>query len=212
MAEIAVREQGRSLHRRPPKVAIVQKDARNTQVWLEPAMSVFGKDENASTVAMARLANGLGLVSGDASLELLNQIIVATSGKAGASEDKVNASLAFIAELKPRDPIEAMLAVQMVGTNFLIGRFQERLCTGVETIPQLDANGGFLIKLLRTFAAQTEAWRRYRTGGEQRVSVTHQHVTVNAEQAAIAVGARGGQGAAKKIDEQPHAPHSQQSA
>lgn len=34
---------------------------------------------------------------------------------------------------------------------------------------------------------QMEALKRYRTGGEQRVSVTLQHVTVNADKAAVAV-------------------------
>src|SRR5690606_16085136 len=84
LAEIATRERSQSFHGKPPKVAIVQTDARNAQVWIEPATKALGKDETASTVAMARLANGLGLASDDASLEPLNQVIVATSSKSGA--------------------------------------------------------------------------------------------------------------------------------
>ena len=47
----------------------------------------------------------------------------------------------------------------------------------VENIPQQDAAERAFNKLARTFAVQMEALRRYRTGGEQRVTV--QHVTVN---------------------------------
>jgi hypothetical protein len=48
----------------------------------------------------------------------------------------------------------------------------------VETIPQQDSASNMLNKLARTFAAQLEALKRYRSSGEQRVRVTHQHVNV----------------------------------
>jgi hypothetical protein len=65
------------------------------------------------------------------------------------------------------------------------------------------------VKLLRTYTAQIEALKRYRSAGEQRVVV--QHVTVTAEQAAVQVNggvdpAPEGRGAASKPEEQPHAP------
>ena len=47
----------------------------------------------------------------------------------------------------------------------------------VENIPQQDSAERTFNKLARTFAAQVEALKRYRTGGEQRVIV--QHVNVN---------------------------------
>ena len=56
------------------------------------------------------------------------------------------------------------------------GTFAYRLAR-VETIPQQDSAGRAFNKLARTFAAQVEAFKRYRTGGQQKVTV--EHVTVN---------------------------------
>jgi len=47
----------------------------------------------------------------------------------------------------------------------------------VEDIPQQDSAERAFNKLTRTFATQMEALKRYRTGGEQKVTV--QHVSVS---------------------------------
>ncbi len=47
----------------------------------------------------------------------------------------------------------------------------------VDNIPQQDSAERAFNKLARTFSAQVEALKRYRTGGEQKVTV--EHVTVN---------------------------------
>ena len=69
----------------------------------------------------------------------------------------------------------------------------------VDNIPQQDSAERAFNKLTRTFTAQVEALKRYRTGGEQKVTV--QHVTVNEGGQAV-VGdisrSAGGRGAKKK--------------
>src|SRR5438034_11217890 len=62
----------------------------------------------------------------------------------------------------------------------------------VQNIPQQDSAERAFNKLARTFSAQVEALKRYRTGGEQRVTV--EHVTVNEGGQAIVgnVAHRGG--------------------
>lgn len=61
----------------------------------------------------------------------------------------------------------------------------------VDNIPQQDSAARAFNQLTRTFAAQVEALKRYRTGGEQKVTV--QHVTVNDGQAIVGdVRKRGG--------------------
>jgi hypothetical protein len=70
--------------------------------------------------------------------------------------------------------------------------------------------GNLAVKLLRTYPAQLDALKRYRSAGEQHVVVQHQHVTVTAEQAAVQVTggadpAPGGRGAASKTEERSHA-------
>ena len=43
-------------------------------------------------------------------------------------------------------------------------------------VSQQDSNGNLAVKLLRAFAAQTEALQRYRGKGQQKVTVEHVHV------------------------------------
>jgi hypothetical protein len=52
---------------------------------------------------------------------------------------------------------------------------------------QFNDAGNTAVKLLRTYTAQLEALKRYRSGGEQRVVVQHQHVNVTADRAAVQV-------------------------
>jgi hypothetical protein len=60
-----------------------------------------------------------------------------------------------------------------------------------------------LNKLMRTFTAQMEALRKYRTGGEQKVTVQHVHVNDGGQAVVGNVSHKGGGG--KKPKDQPHA-------
>jgi hypothetical protein len=66
-----------------------------------------------------------------------------------------------------------------------------------------DARPG---QLARTFAAQVEALKRYRSGGEQRMTVQHVHVAEGGQAIVGNVSAPAeGVGARKKSEDQPHA-------
>lgn len=65
---------------------------------------------------------------------------------------------------------------QMASIHTATMTFARRLAH-VETIQQQDSAERALNKLARTYAMQMEALKRYRTGGEQKVTV--QHVSVN---------------------------------
>src|SRR5215467_5863391 len=99
--------------------------------------------------------------------------------------------------------VEAMLAAQMAAVHNATMTFARRL-NHVETIQQQDSAERALNKLARTFATQVEALKRYRTGGEQKVTV--QHVSVNEGGQAI-VGnvnqATGGAAAEKPVTTTP---------
>jgi len=84
--------------------------------------------------------------------------------------------LSVIRDLAPRDPVERMIAVQMAATHVATIR-SARWLANTENIPQVQAHYTGFNKLARTFAAQVEALRKHRTGGEQRVLV--QHVSVS---------------------------------
>ena len=78
--------------------------------------------------------------------------------------------------LKPKDQLEAMLAAQMVAIHMATMTFARRLAH-VDTVQQQDSAERALNKLARTYAMQMETFKRYRTGGEQKVTV--QHVSVS---------------------------------
>jgi ABC-2 type transport system permease protein len=77
---------------------------------------------------------------------------------------------------EPKDQVESMLAAQMAGIHIATMTMMRRL-THAELIDQQNSAERALNKLARTFALQMEALKRYRTGGEQRVTV--QHVSVS---------------------------------
>ena len=122
------------------------------------------------------LAEALGTVDGDFVTGLLTQLGNATSQDQRPDETAINFLLSVIKGAKPKDQFEAMLAAQMAAVHTATMRFTRQLAN-VETIQQQDSAERALNKLARTFAMQMEALKRYRTGGEQKVTV--QHVSVN---------------------------------
>lgn len=93
-----------------------------------------------------------------------------------AGNDERTFMLSIIRDLKPRDAIERMLAVQMAVTHVATIR-SGRWLAHTESIPQVQAHYTGFNKLSRTFAAQVEALRKYRNGGEQKVTVQHVNVS-----------------------------------
>lgn len=165
-------------------------------VWLEP-------DHADASVGHALVANSLATGNGAFSGGLLKQLAdVSRSGKR-LSRDELNFVLAIVHEIAPRDPTEALLAVQMAAIHNATITAARRL-THSETIAQQDSNSNMLNKLARTFTAQIEALKRHRSNGEQTVRVTHQHVTVNNQggQAVVAGEVLSGGGGSKKCEDQ----------
>ena len=122
------------------------------------------------------LADALGAADLDFSDGLISQL--ANAGAKGQKVDvqALNFMLSVVKSIKPRDHIESMLAAQMAGIHMATMRMMERLANADDT-PRLDSTERALNKLARTFAAQVEALKRYRTGGEQKVTV--QHVSIS---------------------------------
>jgi hypothetical protein len=107
---------------------------------------------------------------------LLTQLVnVGTQGEK-PDERGTNFMLAMVRGIGPKDEIEAMMAAQMAAVHMTTMTFARRLAH-VDNILQQDSAERAFNKLARTFAVQVEALKRYRTGGEQKVTV--QHVTVN---------------------------------
>jgi hypothetical protein len=84
----------------------------------------------------------------------------------------INFVLSVIGGIEPKDQIEAMMAAQMAAIHSATMTLARRL-SKVDNIPQQESASNALNKLARTYANQMEALKRYRTGGEQRVTVSH---------------------------------------
>lgn len=122
------------------------------------------------------LSNALGGCDHDFITGLLNQIVNATRKGADCKEEAANFVLSAIKAVQPQDEVETMLASQMAVTQIAVMNFAQRL-NHVDNIPQQDSASNAFNKLARTFATQVEALKRYRTGGEQRVTVQHVNVS-----------------------------------
>jgi hypothetical protein len=149
------------------------------------------------------LLEALGTSKSDFMDGLLRQLANAGSKGAEVDQGELNFMLAMVTGIEPRDQVEAMLAAQMATVHNAMMTFARRL-NHVENIPQQDSAERAFNKLGRTFAVQVEALKRYRTGGQQRVTV--EHVTVNAGgQAIVGNVETPGAGAPAKSKDQPHA-------
>ena len=136
----------------------------------------------------------------------MRHLVNAGTGKGErASEQNANFMLAVVKGIEPRDQIEAMLAAQMAAVHNATMTFARRLAH-VDIIPQQDSAQNAFNKLARTFAAQVEALKRYRSGGEQKMTVQHVHVAEGGQAIVGNVNApTEGVGATEKVGGQPHA-------
>ena len=149
------------------------------------------------------LADALGTGDYEFAAGLLTQLAdVSRSGKV-TTKQELNFMLSLVRGINPKDEMEALLAAQMAAIHNATMVAARRL-SHVETIPQQDSASNMLNKLARTFAAQVEALKRYRSAGEQTIKV--QHVTVNDGGQAIVGNVSQGGGGNAKNGGQPHGP------
>ena len=169
----------------PEEQVIVEAMAARIKEWaVTPRVKVSEKggvvqflpDHPDFAVGHILLMEALGATE----LEFLNGLLrqLANAGSQGKSLDEsgLNFMLSVVKGIEPKDQVETMLAAQMAAVHNATMTFARRLAH-VENIPQQDSAERAFNKLARTFAAQVEALRRHRTGGEQKVTV--EHVTVN---------------------------------
>jgi hypothetical protein len=148
-------------------------------------------------LALVHLMSTVGILDVTFFERFVVQIVNATDNKNGTDARAANAALAFIRSVQPRDEMEACLAAQMAATHSAAMAFAGRL-NGVETIPQQDSAINGFNKLTRSYCAQMEALKRYRSTGEQKVTV--QHVNVSDGGQAIVGNVTTGGGVPEKQD------------
>lgn len=127
--------------------------------------------------AFALLMESLGTADPHFAEGIVNQaanIGVRPSGKDPGAKD-LNFTLSIVAGIEPRDQVETMLATQMAAVHLATVSMARHLSCST-TPAQFDQYEKAFNKLARTFTAQVEALKKYRSKGEQRVIV--ERVTV----------------------------------
>jgi len=104
----------------------------------------------------AQLLDAFGTTSPHFAEATLNQLLNAVSDRgATLNAEAINAAMAVDAGAAASSEVEALLASQMAATHglamILLGRTRR-----ADEVRQMEANGGLMVKLLRTFTAQAE--------------------------------------------------------
>lgn len=122
---------------------------------------------------------------------MIQQLVnVGTQGRT-PQETPINFLLSVVKAVEPRDEIEAMLAAQMAAVHVATMTFARRLAH-VDNVQQQDSAERAFNKLARTFTTQMDALKRYRSGGQQKMTVEHVHVHEGGQAIVGNVSAAGG--------------------
>ena len=134
----------------------------------------------------------------------MNQLVQTFNGYASINGynktktvDFLKKALVILHGVKPQDEIEGLLAVQMVGVHNMAMETISRAMLGGQTFEGKNVNINQATKMFRTFIAQMDALKRYRTGGQQKMIIEH----VNVNEGGQAVVGVINQGGGKKTDE-----------
>jgi len=149
--------------------------APRMKVLNDGAIPKISPDHPEGVIGRVLLMEALGGADLDFGNGLIDQLANAGSQGGQINERGLNFMLSVVKGIHPKDQIEAMLAAQMAAVHMATMTFARRL-QHVDNIPQQDSAERAFNKLARTYATQMEALKRYRTGGEQKVTV--QHVSV----------------------------------
>lgn len=109
--------------------------------------------------------------------QILERTSAAVRGQhaTSATEQQINAALAFVSGLAPESEIEAMAAATLYVTNDLAMTMLERAKQS-DHPENTQIAGNLAAKLIRASTAQMEVLAKLRRGGEQTVRVEHVHV------------------------------------
>jgi hypothetical protein len=131
-------------------------------------------DHPSGPVGNVLMQNALGTSDLAFMAGLLTQLARTTGTQ--IHEADLNFMVSFINGIEPRDQVESTLAAQMATVHMAMMKSMQDLPL-TQNLLQQDAVERAINKFARTFIAQVEALKRYRSGGEQIVTV--QHVSVS---------------------------------
>jgi hypothetical protein len=124
---------------------------------------------------------------------------IATLGSPGqvSNEAASNFALGFLDSMNPKDAAEALLMTQMAAIHQATMMMARRL-NHTANLPQQDSAERALNKLARTYAAQMDTLKRYRSKGQQTVRVERVTVEIGGQAIVGSVSKGGGGGEEEK--------------
>ncbi|MEN5277435.1 hypothetical protein ABE527_10830 [Brucella sp. TWI432] len=150
-------------------------DAAVSKTMPEPS-ELFCMDSNGAVMVNQRLAEETLGSSDPHFIEGIVVQMIETGHSLKVTSYNASAFTAsLVAGVKPRDQVETMLAAQMAAIHNATMKLAARI-NRADTIPQYDSASRSLNQLSRTFTAQVDALTRYRSGGQQKMTVEHVHV------------------------------------
>ena len=163
----------------------------------KPNLTHITTDE---TLSAAGFTEAFGTPDSELQMFLLSQVVQTFRGYVSSDSfdysrmaEFANNSVALLEGIQPRDEVEGMLAIQMIAVHNIAMETMKRAMITGQTCQGTEGNVNNATKMLRTFTAQMEALKRYRTGGQQKVIV--EHVNVNqGGQAIVGAVSTGGRG------------------
>jgi hypothetical protein len=147
-----------------------------TKVEMKSGVAHISFDHANQAVGQALMANAFGTGCSHFASGILGQLANVSRTGPVINATELDFMLTVVRGIGPKDEIEALLAAQMAAIHNATMSVARRL-NHVETIQLQDSASNALNKLARTFAAQLEALKRYRSSSEPAVKT--QNVTVN---------------------------------
>jgi len=157
-----------------------------------PPTVTHKEDEIFHASKIIEWANNCGVTDTVLQGMLSSQLLFSYTNSTEVLEVFQDGILAMHQGIEPKDTIESLLAAQMVATHNMVMEFSKRAMLVDQTPQGVDANINRVTKLMRTYVAQVEALRKYRTGGKQTIQV--QHINVNEGGQAVVGNIQGGRG------------------
>jgi len=170
-------------------IARYQDFAKNKPVKFKEVKGESGKVSIAieypeGQLREAKMSEAFGTADHDLSNYLLAQVAGTFEGTVSSDghDNKaivtaINMAMAVLNGIQPQDEIEGMLIVQMIGVHNMAMATLGRANLKTQTFVGRQANTDQATKMLRTFAVQMEALKKYRTSGPQKTIV--ENVNVN---------------------------------
>jgi hypothetical protein len=95
-------------------------------------------------------------------------------------EATLNAAIALVASVRPQNEMQALLAVEIVGTGFAGQKLLRQSQHQLDEI-YINVYGGYALKLLRLQLDMMETLNRLQRGNQQTVEVRHVHIHSGAQ-------------------------------